>query len=47
MGKKKLQCYVGFHKWQWKHTDGGERYEACAYCGKEKPELLGRTGGPF
>jgi hypothetical protein len=42
---KKLQCYFGFHKWQWMHTDGGERHQACAYCGKERPELLGRSGG--
>jgi hypothetical protein len=41
---KKLLCRLGWHKWQWTHTDGGERYEACAHCGKEKPELLGRSG---
>ncbi len=41
---KKLLCYLRFHRWEWVHVPDGEPYEACIHCGKEKAELLGRTG---
>ena len=40
----KFLCAIRFHDWIWVHTIGSERYEGCSRCGKEKPELLGRTG---
>ena len=43
MGKK-IGCYIGFHDWKWVHTPDGDRRQACVNCGKERPDLSGRTG---
>ena len=32
---KSLACYVGWHKWQNRVNDEGQRYVTCARCGKE------------
>lgn len=41
--KKSLRCRLNLqHKWEWAHTQDGERYVRCARCHKERGD--GRTG---
>ena len=43
--KKSLRCRLNLqHKWEWAHTQDGERYVRGARCHKERGD--GRTGMP-
>jgi hypothetical protein len=39
---KKLLCYVGLHRYEWRKADDGSRYRKCLDCGKFKDEPLYR-----
>jgi hypothetical protein len=41
-----VRCRIlRLHRWVWRSTDDGSRYEACARCGREAPDKYEPTGG--
>jgi hypothetical protein len=45
--RRRFLCRVlQWHHYQWKSTQDGSRYRACAYCGRENPDIYSRKDNP-
>jgi hypothetical protein len=46
MARKRLRCWLGFHRWQRHVTDEGKAFKRCKYCAKYRdiPDVTYTSG---